>query len=100
MTGEERYHQAIQKSRLLGHRDMQAFLGDKLDVLPCQMDRDRDCLIEAFDELLAELDRCKAILRAAGLDGARGEAMRPQRQRGDRWYQGQQLDMQDVWGIF
>jgi methionine synthase II (cobalamin-independent) len=50
MTGAERYRQAIQKGEA--------------------------AVIEAFDTMQAEIDRQAEILKAAGLDGVRGEAMR------------------------
>lgn len=40
----------------------------------------RDEAAEEIERLTSELDRCRTILKRAGLDGARGAAMLPTRQ--------------------
>lgn len=81
MTGKERYHQAILKARLMARRDLEKFLIGEINILPCSGDREREFIIAELDAMQAEIDRQHAILRAAGLDGAYGEAMLPVRQK-------------------
>jgi hypothetical protein len=81
MTGKDRYHQAVLLARLRARRELDKFVAGEIDILPCSGDREREFIIAEFDTMQAEIDRQHAILRAAGLDGARGAAMLPIRQK-------------------
>jgi hypothetical protein len=80
VTGEQRYWQAIEKSKARGIAELKRFAAGEIGTVSNGEDDDRECLIEAFNEMQAEIDRCEAILRAAGLDGARGAALLPLKQ--------------------
>jgi len=80
MTGKERYHQAVTKARQIVERELKMFNAGTLKRPPCSGDRERKAVIEAMDEMQAEIDRQHAILKAAGLDGAVGASLVPHKQ--------------------
>lgn len=86
MSGKKNDRQgALSPSHIKGAPDgaarLEKFLIGEINILPCSGDREREFIIAELDAMQAEIDRQHAILRAAGLDGAYGEAMLPVRQK-------------------
>lgn len=51
MTGEQRYRQIQLKARLIGQRNLRAFMAGEIDVLPCWGDIERDLIIAELEKV-------------------------------------------------
>lgn len=53
LTGRQRYRQAVIKARIHGNRSMRLFLRGELNILPCLMDLEQDCIEREIERAYA-----------------------------------------------
>jgi hypothetical protein len=70
MTGEKRYWEAVRRSAERANAELRQYVNKEIDRLSDGVEHDKASLIEVMTEMQEEIDRCHAILREAGIDGA------------------------------
>ena len=70
MTGEDRYWEAVRRSTEKANAELRQYVNKEIVNLSDGVEHDKASLIEVMTEMQYEIDRCHAILKQAGIDGA------------------------------